>query len=97
MTGSVAFDVDLLGDVTPAQKAAEPFYLTRESFKRWQVDALWKARAATSPKSLGRALTSNAVVEAIRKEIRRSTGQAVDTKEIDRLVRETVLRPECLN
>ena len=93
----LAFDVDLLAaDATPAQKAHELFYLTKESFKRRQVDELWRAKAATSPKSLGKVLTSDSVVDAIRKELKRSTGQAVDSAEVARLVRETVLRSECI-
>jgi hypothetical protein len=58
---------------------------------------LWKAKAATSPKSLGKALVSDPIVEAIRKELRRSTGQSVDAKDIRRLLAETVLRPECFD
>jgi len=37
------------------------------------------------------------VTEAIRKELRRSTGQKVETADVSRLLRETVLREECLD
>ena len=41
-------------------------------------------------------LSSPAVADAIRKELRRKTKQNVDVDEITRLLRETVIRPECL-
>jgi len=92
----LALEVNLLGDETPAQKANKLFYLTRESFRKRQMDELWKARRATSPKSLAQVLSSETVLDAIRKELRRKTGHTVDSKEIVSLLRSTVLRPECL-
>lgn len=92
----LALDVDLLGDGTAAQKAGQLFYLSRESLKKRQIDELWRARRATSPKSLASMLASDAVVEALRKELRRQTKQNVDREEIARLLRETVIRSECL-
>lgn len=93
----LALDVNLLGDGTVTQKANDLFYLTRESLKRRQIDELWKATRAKSPKSLAGVLTSRAVTEAIRKELRRTTKQNVEASEIGRLLRETVIRPECLD
>jgi len=55
-----------------------------------------KAKRATSPKSLSKVLVSESVADAIRKELRRRTGHNIDGQEIVRLLRETVLRPECL-
>jgi hypothetical protein len=92
----LALDVDLLSDDSLGHKADELFYLTRESLRRRQIDELWQARRATSPKSLASVLTSDSVTEAIRKELRRQTGQRVEGAEITRLLRGTVLRPECL-
>jgi predicted type IV restriction endonuclease len=92
----LALEVNLLGDETGAQKAAQLFYLTRESLKRHQLDEVWKAKRATSPKSLAKVLSAPSVAEAIRKELRRSTKQNVNAVEITRLLRETVIRPECL-
>jgi hypothetical protein len=48
-----ALDVDLLSDTTLAAKTDTLFYLTKEAFKRRLIDDLWRARAATSPKSWG--------------------------------------------
>jgi hypothetical protein len=92
----LALEVDLLGDETLAQKANELYYLTKESLKRRQIDTLWQAKRATSPKSLASVLCSENVVTAIRKELKRVTGQSVTDVEVVRLLNETVLRPECL-
>jgi predicted type IV restriction endonuclease len=92
----LALDVELLDDSkTLAQKTDELFYLTRESMRRRQIDELWQARRATAPKSLADVLVSDAVTEAIRKELRRKTGQRVEAADIARLLEETVIRPEC--
>lgn len=92
----LALDVDLLGEQTLGQKTEELFYLARESMKRRQIDELWQARKATSPKSLAQVVTSPAIAEAIRKEIWRGTRQRVEAGDVTRLLRETVIRPECL-
>ena len=91
----LAFDVDLLGEETVAQKASQLYYISKESLKRRQIDELWKAKRATAPKSLANVVLSPAVTESIRKELRRTTGQNVEGSEISRLMKETVLRPEC--
>ena len=93
----LALDVNLVGDETLGQKAAQLFFLSRESLKRRQIDELWRARRATSPKSLARVLLTPTVTDAIRRELRRSTGQKVEGEDLARLLRETVLRPECLD
>ena len=92
----LAFNVSLLGEEPLADKVRQLFYISRESLKRRQIDELWKAKRATSPKSLGSVLLAPSVADSIRKELRRTTGQNVDASEITRLLRETVLRPECL-
>jgi hypothetical protein len=91
----LAFEVDLLGEETPAVKAGKLFYLTREALRRRQLDELWKAKAATSPKSMGKALLSDPVLDALRKELRRATGMNLDAKELARIMKESVLRPDC--
>jgi predicted type IV restriction endonuclease len=92
----LALEIDLVGDETVGQKAAQLFYLTRESLKRQQIDEVWKTKRATSPKSLASVIVSPAVTEAVRKELRRMTKQNVDPEEIARLLRETVIRPDCV-
>jgi len=91
----LALEVDLFGEETSAQKANQLYYLTKESLKRRQIDALWQAKRATSPKSLAKVLRSGNVITAIRKELKRMTGQPVTDTEIVRLINDTVLRPEC--
>jgi len=92
----LALEVDLFGEETLAQKANQLYYLTKESLKRRQIDTLWQAKRATSPKSLAKVLCSENVVTAIRKELKRMTGQSITDVEIERLLNDTVLRPECL-
>ena len=93
----LAVEVDLSGEHSLAQKANQLYYLTKESLKRRQIDTLWQAKRATSPKSLAKVLCSDVVVTAIRKELKRTTGQSVTEVEIVRLLNETVLVPECLD
>ncbi len=92
----LAVEVDLLGEETAQQKANKLYYLTKESMKRRQMDDLWKAKKATSPTSLAKVLCSPAVATVIRKELRRLTGQQVETNEVIKLLQDTVLKPECL-
>lgn len=92
----LALEVDLLGEDTMQQKANKLYYLTKESMKRQQMDELWRAKKATSPKSLASVLCSPAVTNAIRKELKRMTGQNVDLNEVVSLLKDTVLKPECL-
>ncbi|MDQ3044829.1 MAG: type I restriction enzyme HsdR N-terminal domain-containing protein [Chloroflexota bacterium] len=92
----LVMDVDLLDESPLARKLDQIFYLARESLKRRQIDEVWKARKATSPKSLTRVILSEPVASAIRRELRRVTGHNVDEKELETLLRTTIIRPECL-
>ena len=74
----LALEVDLIGEDTLAQKANQLYYLSQESLKRRQMDALWQAKRVTSPKSLARVLCSDNVLLAVRKELKRTTGQSVN-------------------
>ena len=91
----LALDVNLLSEESPQQKANQLFYLTRESLKRRQIDDLWKAKRATSPKSLARVVGSPIVLTTIQKELKKQTGYTIDTTEIAKLLKTTVFRPEC--
>lgn len=92
----LALEIDLLGDTGPSAKADQLFYLSKEAMKHHLVDELWKTKAATSPKALAAVLLSDSVIDGIRKEVRRQSGVNADTKEIVRLLRSEVLRPEAL-
>jgi hypothetical protein len=87
----LALEVDLLGDGSSAQKADALFHLSKEALKRRLLDDLWRAKAATSPKSL-----SEVVLDTVRKEVRRRTGFNGDTAELARVIRDEVIRPEAL-
>ncbi len=92
----LALEVDLLGDKTGPQKADALFYLSKEALKRRLLDDLWKAKAATSPRSLASIVLSEPVLEAIRKELRHETKHNGDVNELARCLRETVIRPDAL-
>lgn len=92
----MAFEVDLLGDGGPSQKADSLFYLSKEAFKRHTIDDLWRVKAATSAKSLGAVVTSDIVIEQVRKELRRQTGHNMEAAELRELLVSSVLKPECL-
>ena len=68
----------------PAEKAGQLFYISLESFKRRQIDELWKAKRASSPRSLAGAMMTPTVVDSVRKELRRTTGQNIEASEITR-------------
>lgn len=93
----LALTVNLLGDDSPAQKVNTLYYLSRESLKRRQIDELWRAKRATSPRSFAQILTAEPVIAAIRKELRRASGHSIEDAEVARLLRETILRPECFD
>ena len=93
----LALEVDLQDkDKSLPEKASKLYYLTKESMKRREMDALWQAKRATSPKSLASVLCSEPVASAIRKELKRQTGQSITNAEVVALLKDTVLKPECL-
>ena len=96
VTMDMVLNVDLLSDETVAKKGDALFYLSRESFKRHQVDELWKTRAATSAKAITKALMSEKVLEELRRELRRQTGHLADRGRIAGVLRDEVVRPELL-
>lgn len=90
----LTLDVSLLGPEPPTQKVSKLFYMSREAMKRHQMDELWKARRATSPKSLASILVSDPVLEAMRKEVRRRSGHAATSREIADALKSSVIRPD---
>lgn len=91
----LALDTSLLSEESPQRKANQLFYLTRESMRCRLIDDLWRARRATSPKSLAQVISSEVVVDAIRRELKRQTGHNAEAEEIARVLKETILRAEC--
>jgi hypothetical protein len=92
----LALEVDLLGEGGPTQKADALFPLSKEGFKHHVIDELWRVKAATSAKSIGTVITSDTVIEQIRKELRRQTGHNMDIAELRDLIKSSVLRPDAV-
>ncbi len=65
-----------------------------ESGKRRQIDDLWKARRASSPRSLAKVLLTPPVLDAIRLELKKQTGHNIEVGELSRLLKATIIRPE---
>ena len=86
------FETDLLGDETPAKKTDKLFLIHREALKKNAIADEWRKRAATSPTAIARALVSESVVDAIRKEIRSHTRFNADGGDLERLIRTEVVR-----
>ena len=94
----LAFNINLVDEkLSPAQKVDKLFYLSKESMKRRQIDELWRLQAATSPRQLGASLLSKPVLVALHREVWRRTRERVDEKELAKLLRDTVLRPDALS
>lgn len=94
VTIDLVLDVDLLADdLTVPKKAEKLFYISKESMKRGQIEDVWRAAAATAPKSLAEVVLSEGPLDAMRKELKRRTGHAVDNAELGRLLRNGVLDP----
>jgi predicted type IV restriction endonuclease len=90
----LALEIDLLSEVTSTAKANALFHLSKEAIKRRLLDELWKAKAATAPRSLAAVLVSEPVLEAVRKEVRRRTTYNSDVREIEKIIRADVVRVE---
>lgn len=87
------FEVDLLGDESPARKTDKLFYIHREALKKNAIAEEWRRRAATSPAAIARALLSKTVLDAVRKEIRATTKFNADVDDLAAVVRAEVLKP----
>jgi hypothetical protein len=89
----LALEVDLLDpDIHVSTKVDGLFYLHKQSLRRRQIDEVWQRRAATSPDQIASVLLSEPVITSVRRELWRETGQRVETDELTRILRTTVLR-----
>ncbi|MEA2574752.1 MAG: hypothetical protein QOH93_2050 [Chloroflexia bacterium] len=91
----LALEVSLLDATPPSKRIDQLFYLTKESLKRRDIDELWKAKRATSPKAFAQVLLSPVVLESVRRELKKQTGYRAEDEELVALLKATVLRPEC--
>ncbi|WP_078762845.1 hypothetical protein [Marinactinospora thermotolerans] len=85
--------VDLLSEGDVADKVHGLFYLTKDVFERGLVDVARKGREALAPPSLAGILQSEAVVSAVRSEVRRATSYSATSDEILRSIREGIIPP----
>jgi predicted type IV restriction endonuclease len=97
----VSIDLAFIVDLTDPQVALSTkidhlFYLTKEAMKRDLIESLWRQQAATAPAQLLKAISAETVITAIRREIRKRSGQNVKQADISRLLKETLVRPELL-
>lgn len=92
----LVMEIDILGDESIGKKVDAFFYLHRSALKRELIDDLWKRKVATAPSALAELLLSAPVLDAIRKEIRRSSKFNPDPAELTKVLRAGVLRPELL-
>ena len=92
----LALEVDLLGDDSPSKKIDSLFFLHHDALKRGLIDELWKRKAATSATALAEIVLTTSVLDAMRKEIRRTSGFNPDPDELSRVIRNDVVRPGLL-
>lgn len=88
----LVFEVDFLDREEPVPRKIDKFfYLTKESMKREEICEFWYAKQATSPEAIKQVIIgSRAVLDAIRKEIRRKTRVNLDVKEIQRVIKNEI-------
>ncbi|MCU1472163.1 type I restriction enzyme HsdR N-terminal domain-containing protein [Amnibacterium sp.] len=92
----LALEVDLLSEESPSKKVESLLYLHRAALKRDLISDLWKRKAATAPTAMAEVLMTDAVVDAVRKEIKRASRYNPEPDEVARILRSEVIRPELL-
>jgi predicted type IV restriction endonuclease len=80
------FQVDLLGDGSPAEKAAQLWQISKAAMLREVINETWQSAAAVNNVSIKSALLSDSVLIAVRKEIRARTKQLVDVKKLKEII-----------
>jgi predicted type IV restriction endonuclease len=88
----LVFEVDFLDhEESMPRKIDKFFYLTKESMKREEICKFWYAKQATSPEAIKQVIIgSHAVLDAIRREIRRKTRVNLDVREIQRVIKSEI-------
>lgn len=92
----MVFEVDLLGPATVAEKTELMFLLHKEALKRRRIDELWRHRAATEPGALLDVILSDAMLDELRKEVRRKTGIATTAQALSEVIRTEIVDPKLL-
>lgn len=79
----LVLEVDLLSDeLKPSIKTERMFLFSREGLSKGRLDEYMLAQDAISSKTLIPILTSNVIIDAVRKEVKRKTKHNVDPKEL---------------
>lgn len=89
----LSFEVNILGDESPAKKTDKLFLIHREALKKNLIAEDWRRKAATSPSAIANSLLSDTVLDAIRKDIRSRTKFNAEPEDIAALIKAEVLRP----
>ncbi|NVM98304.1 type I restriction enzyme HsdR N-terminal domain-containing protein [Arthrobacter sp. SDTb3-6] len=93
---NMAFEIDLLGPAPEEEKAAMMFLLHREALKRRRIDDVWKHRAATEPGALLGLILSDAMLDQIRKEVKRRTGITTTAADISETIKTGIVDPKLM-
>lgn len=92
----LAFEIDLLGPASLAEKTELMFLLHKEALKRRRIDEVWRHRAATEPGTLLDVLLSEPVLDQLRKEVRRRTGIATTAESLREVIRSEIVDPKLI-
>lgn len=80
---TLVLEVDLLSEtIKPAAKTDSMFLISKEGLSRGRLEDFMSAQDAISPKTLVPILTSNVILDAVRREVKRKTKHNVDLKEL---------------
>lgn len=80
---TLVLEVDLLSEnVKPSTKTDMMFLFSKEGLSRGRLNDFMSAQDAVSSKTLIPILTSNAIIDAVRKEVKRKTKHNVDPKDL---------------
>ena len=80
------FQVDLLGDGSPAEKVAQLWQISKAAMVKGVINETYQSAAAVNNVSIKSALLSESVLLAVRKEIRARTKQLVDVKKLKEII-----------
>ncbi|MFC8303516.1 hypothetical protein ACFUCV_07490 [Specibacter sp. NPDC057265] len=92
----LAFEVDLLGPASLAEKTELMFLLHKEALKRRRIDDVWRHRAATEPGALLDVILSEPVLDQLRREVRRRTGIATTAESLSEVIRTEIVDPKLI-
>lgn len=92
----MAFEIDLLGPATTAEKTEMMFLLHKEALKRRRIDEVWRHRAATEPGALLDVILSEPMLDQLRKEVRRRTGITTTAQALSEVIRTEIVDPKLI-